>query len=150
MNEADYAALGEHLHEVRPIFDAYCERYGFRPVDPMTLGRYPRIRIERPGPVKIWFDLWMELDGDGRRYETFWRGAPYELSTGAHFDVSDGSRYGVRFQKALACFSAMPFERVGAVLMAEMETYLVVVQRWDEAYLRRDGIQVQLGTGVLL
>lgn len=148
MNEADFeahfAALREHLQEVRPIFDAFCERHGFVYVNPGALGRCPRIRIERVGAVDIWFDLWMELDKDGRRFEKFWRGAPYMLSTGAHFVVPDGSSDGTRFQNAQRCFSAMPFDQVASVLQAEMEKHLVVIERWDQEFLKANGDEVQL------
>src|SRR6516165_5430607 len=69
MNEADFAALNEHLEELRPIFDAFCARHRFVYGDRKSLGRYPRIRIEKTGATKIWFDLWMECDKEGQRFE---------------------------------------------------------------------------------
>jgi hypothetical protein len=145
MNEADFDALREHLHEVRPIIDAFCERHGFVYADPMTLGRYPRIRIERRGAVTVWFDLWMEFDKNGRYFKKFWRGIPYELSAGASFDIVDESLCGVGFYKVLTCFSAVPFEQVGSMLMEQMEKHVDVVMSWDEALLRREGTMRRLG-----
>jgi hypothetical protein len=146
MNEADFAALNEHLQEMRPIFDDFCTRNGFVYVDRKSLGRYPRIRIEKPGATKIWFDLWMESDKDGQRFERFRRDLPYELSAGAYVDVQDGSKYGTRFQKSLQCFSDKPFDQVGAVLQNEMQKHFHTLEEWDTPYLKDNGEKVQLGT----
>ena len=146
MNEADFAALNEHLVEVRPIFDDFCARHGFAYVDSRSVGRYPRIRIERTGAVRIWFDLWMELDKDGHRIERFRRNLPYELSAGAYVDVQDGSKCGSRYQKAIQCFADKPFDQIGAVLRVEMEKHLPTLEGWDEQYLKAYGKKVRLGT----
>jgi hypothetical protein len=146
MNEADFAALNEHLKEVRPIFDDFCARNGFVYVNRKSLGRYPRIRIERLGATKIWFDLWMEFDKDGHRVEQFRRDLPYELSAGAYVDVQDGSKHGTRFQKAIQCFFGKPFDQVGAVLQSEMQKHLGTLEAWDVQYLKDNGKKVQLGT----
>jgi len=121
-------------------------RNGFVFVDRKSLGRYPRVRIERPGLIKLWFDLWMESDKDGRRFERFRRDLPYELSVGAYVDVQDGSRFGIRFQKSFQCFSGKPFDQVGAVLQSEMETHLDTLEKWDEHYLNENGQKVRLGS----
>jgi len=145
MDEANFAALNEHLQEVRPIFDGFCARNGFEYVDQRSLGRYPRIRIEKSGATNIWFDLWMELDKDGHRIEQFSRGLLYELSAGAYVDVQDGSKYGTRFQKALQCFSGKPFDQISVVLQREMQKHLPVLKEWDVQYLKNNGKKVQLG-----
>ena len=150
MNETDYFAaldaLNEHLQEVRPIFDVFCARNGFGYVDRSSIGRYPRIRIERRGGTIIWFDLWMEFDQNGHRFEQFRRDLPYELSAGAYVDVQDGSKYGTRFQKAVRCFSGKPFDQVGAVLRSEMEKHLPTLEGWDAQFLKDNGEKVQLGS----
>lgn len=146
MNEADFAALNEHLKEIRPIFDDFCARNGFVYVDRKSLGRYPRIRIERPGKTNIWFDLWMEFDKNGQRVERFKRDLPYELSAGAYVDVQDGSKFGTRFQKAIQCFSGKPFNQISALLQSEMETKLPTLEAWDAQYLEDNGEKVNLGT----
>lgn len=110
------------------------------------MGRYPRIRIERSGPTIIWFDLWMELDRNGRRYEQFRRDLPYELSAGAYIDVPDGSKYGIRFSKCFQCFSGKPFDEVSAVLQGEMQKHLGALEEWDSQYLKDNGTKTQLGT----
>lgn len=146
MNEADFVALRDHLQEVRPIFDDFCAKNGFVYVPRAAIGRYPRIRIERTGATKIWFDLWMEFDKDGHRFEQFRRDLPYELSAGAYIDVQDGSKHGTRFQKAIQCFSSRPFDQVGAVLQSEMEKHLPTLEGWDAQHLKQNGKQVKLGT----
>jgi hypothetical protein len=145
MSEADFVALNEHLQEVRPIFDQFCARHGFVYVNRRSLGRYPRIRIERAGVPKIWFDLWMECDKNGQRFERFRRDLPYELTAGAYLDVQDGSKYGTRFGKCFQCFSGTPFDQVGAVLQGEMEKHLPTLEEWDTQYLKDNGEKVQLG-----
>ncbi len=149
MSEDDYfaalAALNEHLQEVRPIFDDFCVRNEFVYVDRKSLGQYPRIRIERPGATKIWFDLWMEFDKDGHRFEQFRRDLPYELSAGAYFDMPDGSRYGTRFQKGFQCFSGKPFDQVAKVLQSEMQRHFCTLEEWDVQYLKENGQKVHLG-----
>jgi hypothetical protein len=146
MNEADFAALNEHLEELRPIFDAFCARHRFVYGDRKSLGRYPRIRIEKTGATKIWFDLWMECDKEGQRFERFKRDLPYELSAGAYVDEQDGSKYGVRFQKCFPCFSGKPFDQVGAVLQSELEKHLPTLEGWDAEHPKQNGKKVQLGT----
>lgn len=146
LNEAGFAALNEHLQEVRPIFDDFCSKNGFVYVDRKSLGRYPRIRIERSGVTKIWFDLWMELDKDGHRVEQFRRDLPYELSAGAYVDVQDGSKYGIRFSKCFQCFSGKPFDQIGAVLESEMKKHLRTLEEWDTQYLKDNGKKVHLGS----
>ena len=145
MNEADFVALSEHLEEVRPIFDDFCTRHGFVYVDRRSLGRYPRIRIERPGAPSLWFDLWMEVGKDGQRFERFRRDLPYELSAGASLVLQDGSKYGVRFDKCFQCFSGEPFDQVGAILQDKLETHLRTLEQWDAQYLKEHGERVQLG-----
>ncbi len=91
MNESDFATLNEHLEEVRPIFDDFCARHGFVYVNRKSLGRYPRIRIERPGAPTIWFDLWMEFNKDGQRFEQFTRDLPYECVGGLAIESQHSS-----------------------------------------------------------
>ena len=155
MNEADFlasnksmdfVAFNEHLNEVRPIFDDFCARHGFAYMPRAAIGRYPRIRIAREGLTKLYFDLQMELDEKGQRFEKFRRDLPYGLSAGAYVDEQDGSKYGVRFQKGLICFSAKPFDQVGAVLQNEMEKHLPTLEQWDVQHLKDNGKKVQLGT----
>ena len=155
MNEADFlaankymdfVALNEHLKEVRPIFDDFCVRHGFAYMPRAAIGRYPRIRIAREGLTKLYFDLQMELDEKGQRFEKFRRDLPYGLCAGAYIVEGDGSKHGVRFQKGLICFSGKPFDQVGAVLQSEMEKHLPTLEGWNAQYLKDNGEKVQLGT----
>ncbi len=154
MNEPDYAAflahghyaaLNEHLLEVRPIMDEFCAQNGFVYVDRKSLGRYPSVRIERPGSITLWFDLRMEDDKEGNRFEEFRRDIPYELNAGAYIEMPDGSRDGIRYSKYLVCFSGKPFREVGAVLCSEMEKYLPIVDKWDAQYLTSVAIEFPNG-----
>ena len=86
-----YAQLNEHLKEFAPIIDSFCSSHGFLYVDRISLGRYPRIRVERNETHKIWLDLWLELDDDGQRFAKFRPDLPYELSAGAAVVIQDGS-----------------------------------------------------------
>jgi hypothetical protein len=155
MNEADFlasnksidfVALNEHLKEVRPIVDDFCARRGFAYMHREGIGRYPRIRIAREGLIHLYFDLQMELDENGKRFEKFTRNLPYGLCAGAYIVEDDGSKYGVRFQKGLICFSGKPFDQVGAVLQSEMEKHLPTLEQWDAQHLEDNGKKVQLGT----
>jgi len=144
MNEADFDALSEHLKEVRPIFDRFCAANGFVYVPQLAIGRYPRIRIERPGAIKLWFDLWMELDASGRRFERFVRDLPYELSAGASLIVQDGSKNRIRVQKAIQCFSDRPFHKISAILLSEMQEHLHTIEAWNAEYLHKNGMKIPL------
>jgi hypothetical protein len=146
MNEADFDALGKHLQEVRPIFDEFCARHGFVYLRRAAIGRYPRIRIVRDGVTRLYFDLGMELDEEGRRFEKFRRDLPYALYAGASIIENDGSKYGISFNKGITCFSGKPFDQVGAVLRSEMEKHLPALESWDAKHLKEYGEKVQRGT----
>jgi len=145
MNEADFAALNEHLKELRPAFDEFSSRNGFVYIDQTSLGRYPRIRIERRGVTNLWFDLWMELDERGQRFVQFRRDLPFELSAGAYIDVRDGTKHGTRFQKSFQCFSGKPFEQLSPILESTMRNALEALEKWDVQFLRDAGEEVRLG-----
>jgi hypothetical protein len=131
----DWVALNEHLKEVRPIFDAFCARHGFSYCNRQSLGRYPRIRIARTDAREIFFDLCMELDKEGHRFERFTRDLPYNLCGGACFDVRDATKLRVRYGRIFHYFRGKPFDQVGAVLQDEMEKHLPTLERWDVQHL---------------
>ena len=106
-------ALRAHLGTVEPIFDAFCQSNGFTRATPSSIGRYPRIRVLRDGPVQLWIDLFMELDEAGRRFETFDPQLPYELSAGATAVVDEAGRT-VRYSLITLRFAGRPFREVGA------------------------------------
>ena len=146
MNESDFTALNEHLQEVQPLFDDFCARNGFVYVPRLAIGRYPRIRIVRERLTNIYFDLWMDLDDKGCRFEKFRRDLPYSLYAGADIIENDGSKCGIRFQKGITWFSGKPFDQVGAVLQSEMKKHLPTLEEWDVQYLKDNGKKVQLGS----
>lgn len=147
MTDGDFLTLNEHLEEVRPVFDRFCTQHGFAWVDKRSLGRYPRVRIRKEGKIDVWYELAMAPDEHGQRIDRFTPDALYELGAGGSITVQDGSRFGTRFQKAFWCFSGVPFHRVPAILMAELEKHLPQLEEWDAEYLKAHGQRVRLGGG---
>ena len=145
MTESGFLAFSGHLQELLPIFDKFCAQYGFDYVAKTAIGRYPRIRIIRSGVIELHFDLWMQLDKHGKRFEEFKRDLPYDLGAGACLLENDGSKHGVRYQKSFLCFFGKPFHEVGAILQSEMEKHLHTLEAWDTQYLKDEGEKVQLG-----
>lgn len=147
-----WAALNEHLSELAPLIDQFCATNGFAYADRRSLGRYPRIRIERPlctetprGSVYIAYDLSMDLDQGGERFEEFRRDLPYGLGAGAQVVVDDGFEHGTRFSKWLTCFTGRPFDQVAATLQNEMQSRLRTLEEWDLQYLLHNGERLPLG-----
>jgi hypothetical protein len=129
---------------VRPIFNTFCAIHGFVRADPQTLGRYPRIRIEREeGELTRVLELWMELDDKGQRFEQFRPDLPYELTAGVSILVPD-DEYGIRFDSWVMCFAHKPFHQVPAVLRSELETHLVIIEQWTGEYLKTYGRKTKL------
>lgn len=145
MNENDFVELNEHLREFHPIIEDFCLRNQFISVARSSLGRYPRIRIERGDKLKIWFDLQMGLDREGRRFERFLLSLPYQLDAGAYIDNADGSQYGERFQKSINCFNQIPFTMAKSILFDELVRHLVTLESWDSDFLQEHGQRIQLG-----
>lgn len=137
--------LREHLQLVQPLVDEFCSSYGYQHVDPRSIGRYPRIRIQKQGEVARWLDLSMELDEDGNRYEIFFDEVPYELAAGANFHIEDGTQYGHRFQKSFAVFSGRPFKAVPENLLEDLRKGAEEIEEWTAAMLKEHGEKVQLG-----
>jgi hypothetical protein len=91
MNEADFDALNKHLVEVRPVFNDFCARNGFSYAQRTAIGRYPRIRIVKERATSLYFDLWMDLDDAGQRFQKFSRDPPYSLYAGASVIEESGA-----------------------------------------------------------
>ena len=144
MNEADFEALSEHLVEVRPVFDDFCAQNGFSYLPRTAIGRYPRIRIVRERFTSLYFDLWMDFDNAGHRFQKFSRDLPYSLYAGASIIEDGGTQGRVRFQKGIACFSGKPFEQVKVIVWNEMERHLPDLERWNARLLKEVGKKVQL------
>lgn len=145
MTEEQFDKLREHLASVRPIVDEFCSATGYQHVDPRSIGRYPRIRIEKPGEVSRWLDLWMEVDEIGNRNESFFEDVPYELSAGASLHVEDETQYGHRFQKSFTVFSGRPFKNVPETLLKELRKGAAEIEVWTPDILRKQGEKVPLG-----
>ena len=145
MTEKQFDELREHLRLVTPIFDEFCSSSGYQHVDPKSIGRYPRIRIQKVSDIVRWFDLGMALDRDGNRFESFFEGVPYEFEAGANFDVEDGTEYGHRYQMSFVVFSGRPFKAVPETLLEELQKGAAEIEGWTAEMLRKQGEKVQLG-----
>lgn len=145
MVESDFANLSLHLESVRPLVEEFCQRRGFERIEGPSVGRYPRIRLQRTGEIILWIDLWMGLDSAGHRFSQFFPSIPYELSAGAYFDEPSGHREKFRFQKSFLIWTAKPFTEVPANLNSALEEALVEIEKWDLSFLREQGLRVRLG-----
>jgi hypothetical protein len=140
MEPADFVALGQNLCEVRPIFDGFCARHGFGHANPHSMGRYPRVRIHRMMRPLIYFDLWMALDANGRRFEHYRPDLPYDLGAGAYVDMKeDGPTGGTRFGTSMVCLSARPLSAITPVLLQTMEEHLPRLEAWGVRDLQERG-----------
>ncbi|WLQ16773.1 hypothetical protein O5O45_12675 [Hahella aquimaris] len=145
MNERQFEELNEHLKRVMPCVNRFCEVAGYEYVDRRALGRYPRIRIQRPGEICRWIELWMELDENGDRYERFFDDIPYELSAGAKVEIADGTPYGHRYFKTFVLFSRKPFREVPQTLEGQLRKAHVLLSGWDKTFVLTHGRKVVLG-----
>ena len=147
MTEKDFEILNRHLGAVKPIFNHFCDKYGFIFAPQLSIGRYPRIRInkEKENEIGLWFDLWMELDASGKRFTKFFPTIPYELSVGGKVDMKDGTLYGHRYYKSFSGFANKPFNEVSSILLEELETNYKIVSKWSVEFLKAEGKRIQLG-----
>ncbi len=144
MNENDFVELNKHLKELEPIFIEFCSQNEFVFTNKKSLGRYPRIRIERQTEINIWFDLWMQPDKSGNRFEIFNKNLPYELSAGAYYTESNNSKTSLRFDKSFICFSDIPFFKIEIILQAELSKNLITLKQWNVDFLKKFGRKVVL------
>jgi hypothetical protein len=144
MREEDYVALGEHLKTIEPVFFDFGTQHGFARVDQGSLGRYPRRRIEKSGDVTRWIELWLQFDSNGKHYEKFRPGLPYDLSVGAHIDVVDKIGSIIRYYATAGVFSGIPFEQFAAALPSELEKCVQLLERYDPAFLQQHGARTVL------
>lgn len=140
MNESEWESLREHLSVLQPMMEQFCHHYAFSPSDPMTLGRYPRLRIERGGDLTLWFDLWMALDDNGKYYSKFHSNIPYDLSAGVYFETEEGSER-TRYDYSFACLERVPFseltEKVTPAMTAALPRIAAIERRWLLSHGRR-------------
>jgi hypothetical protein len=145
VNEKQFEKLRKHLDRVFPIIEGFCASSGYKIIDSKSLGRYPRIRIEKEGKINRWIELWMELDENGKRYEQFFEEVPYELSAGAYIDILDKTKYGHRFQKSFVLFSHRQFKDVPTTIIEGLKKSDEILTSWNKAFLKADGQKVELG-----
>ena len=131
MDAADFVALGQNLGEVRPIFDEFCARHGFVHTNPLSLGRYPRIRVTKERETRMYFDLWMSLDANGRRFERYSPDLPYDLYAGVYVDVGS-----TRYAAGEECLTARPLHAITPILWRTMERHLPKLAAWSVADLK--------------
>jgi hypothetical protein len=146
MDAADFIALGQNLGEARLIFDDFCARHGFVHANPLSLGRYPRIRVTKTAATLMYFDLWMALDANGRRFEQYRPDLPYDLGAGVWIDVPDDNGGGTRFSSFGECLSARPLQEIIPVLLQTMEEHLPGLVAWSVDDLKAKGRRSPLRT----
>ncbi len=144
MTEEDFVRLGAHLEQLRPSIEEFCQKHGFERIVGSSVGRYPRIRLQRCDEITLWLDLWMSLDDEGQRFNCFSPDTPYELSAGAFFDESSESG-DWRYQKSFVIWPAKPYSEVADALPEALETGVAALQQWDSVLLRNEGLLVKLG-----
>lgn len=138
--------LREHLNILYPIFDRFCENFGFQYANPTSLGRYPRIRIiKHSEKINLAIDLWMELDEHGQRYRFFDPSLPYELGAGASIDFDDGTQHGYRHFRVFAQFSNRPFFEIEETLYNDLVEAYEVIRNWTADEIIIEGKYVKLG-----
>jgi len=145
MTEEDFIKLRVHLEHIRPLVDQFCKKHGFQRIEGSSVGRYPRIRLQRCDGITLWLDLWMGLDSEGQRFNRFRPDIPYELSAGAFVDEQSENGDSWRFQKSFVIWQALPFSNVADALSEALETGVATLQQWDLAFLHKEGLRVELG-----
>jgi hypothetical protein len=144
MDEQGYIDLRRHLSSVAPAFVGFCSRHEFEFANPLSLGRYPRIRIERVNQVCVWFDLWMSLDPDGHHFESFFDEIPYDLSAGVDVTFDAEPPHGRRYQVGFSVWDRRPFSSIDEdSLVSTMEQWLPQLSEWDVSRLRAEGTVVE-------
>ncbi len=139
-------AMRFHLTSLESIIKEFCDDTGFRHAPPLSIGQYPRIRLERTvSGISQWLDLSLGLDQRGRKFEVFDPSLPYELGAGAFVDMPDESQFGHRFSRRWTVFSARPFSDVESSLYAELGDARKTLETWTVEDIVRDGERIELG-----
>lgn len=138
--------LREHLDELYSIFDNFCKDFGFKYAAQSSLGRYPRIRVQKKdSEIELWFDLWMQLDEQGKRFKTFNPKLPYELSAGACIQISDEAKNRYRYCLILSIFKDFPFNELSISLYDQLNDSLKTIERWTVEDIIKEGKKIKLG-----
>jgi hypothetical protein len=144
MDLAMFEKLNEHLSEVKPIIVEFCTGHGYAFVNAQSIGRFPRIRIEKFSPIHCWIDLWMSLDKTGNRYEVFFSEVPYDLYAGASVILPTDDQRFVRHQLTFQVWCEKPFLTVPAELLAGLRECHLRLTEWDRELLIQTGDRIQL------
>lgn len=144
MTEEDFASLRAPLQQLNPTIEEFCRKNGFERIEGPSVGRYPRVRLQRSDSITLWFDLWMGLDAEGERFSRVSPEIPYELSAGAFFDEQSGSAGRWRYQKSFVIWPSIPFHEIAEKLSEALEDGLKTLERWDLSLLQKEGLRVPL------
>lgn len=140
MTPEKFQKLGEHLLEIDPILDNFCQQYNFVKIT-VGLGRYPRKRIGHEREINLYFDIQMEPDEQGHFFTKFFSEIPYSLTTGGWIDINS-----FRYGKTNRCFRQVPF----TVLKQNLHSYLQheydVISQWTVNTLKQEGKVGELDT----
>lgn len=129
----EFARLREHLSGLDATVEQFCKKYGY--VERTTaLGRYPRRYIRRPGEVNLFFDLQMDLDGEGEYFQRFDPSLPYSMGAGAGMDIGL-ERHSIIF----LCFQKLPFSNVEKQLWDYLVAGHSKMSGWNKDYLLKEG-----------
>ncbi len=140
-----FSELSSHLAPLIPAFAEFCSRHEYSFVDSRSLGRYPRVRVEKVADVITWFELWMCLDAEGNRYESFFETIPFELSAGVCIDLIDEPPLGRRYQVAFPIWERRPFSSITSEEMIRaMELSFSTLNVWSVEMLKANGKLVML------
>ncbi|MCF6314078.1 MAG: hypothetical protein L3J39_16645 [Verrucomicrobiales bacterium] len=138
MDKEQYKLLSEHLDQIDPALLQFCEETGYT-MDNSNLGRYPRRRLQKCGEVSCFFDLQMDLDQNGERYEVFSDALPYSMGAGVGFDEGD-----FRYSKRFLVMDGLSFLRVSKELIDILLETDQSLQKWNKERVRSEGRKVKL------
>lgn len=143
MSLPDWEEMRSHLSQVQPTMERFRAEFGFVYPEASSVGKYPRIRIETAQKVNHWFDLWMDLDGDGQYFTSFNPERPYSLSAGACFVVEeDGTTF--RHQSSFSCFEGLPFRGVPEGLDSMLRSNFPRLMEMTSSWLVENGERIRL------
>ena len=145
MSEDDFIKLREHLKLIQPYFDDFVDDYKYEYANPKSLGRYPRLRINKNDNYHKWIELCMCLDDDGKRYEKFFEKIPYELSAGVYVKKNDLLKQQYRYQISTSIYDRKPFNQVSGSIVDDFKKCKAWLDGWDKESIMKEGVRVKLG-----
>ena len=136
----EFAGLREHLLGLNPVFERFCQEYGYEE-QTTSLGRYPRRYIQREGEMNLFFDLQMDLDNEGDYFQQFDPSLTYSMGAGGSVDIEQ-MRHGIIFE----CFRQMPFFDVEKRLWDYFVAGHSKMSGWNKDYILREGKKSPIST----